>query len=206
MPSPTAMLTPMYPPLSQGIDLCCFLPSPAPTQTLTQENPSVIPTARWRSHCHTEDDNDLPYPPKKLCIATDILQSTLAAGGEPPETGFDPNLPRVANDNDCNYGARRLQIHAAQVAAHSAAINNVLRPREEEEDWEADQMDVEEEGEVHDAGDWEQAVSCPQTQQRGAWCRHPLDNPKISCSDQAVTIIAELAAACCLSSIHDPLQ
>ncbi|KAG1760239.1 hypothetical protein EDD22DRAFT_848644 [Suillus occidentalis] len=34
----------------------------------------------------------------------------------------------------------------------------------------------------------------------------PLDNPRISCSDQATTIIAELAAAHCLSSIHDLLR
>lgn len=32
-PSPTAMLTPMHPPLSQGIDPCCFLPTLASTPT-----------------------------------------------------------------------------------------------------------------------------------------------------------------------------
>ncbi|KAG1834061.1 hypothetical protein DFJ58DRAFT_627946, partial [Suillus subalutaceus] len=40
----------------------------------------------------------------------------------------------------------------------------------------------------------------------GAWRRRPLDDPRISCSDQATAIIAELAAAHCLSSIHDPLR
>ncbi|KAG1832788.1 hypothetical protein EV424DRAFT_1293839, partial [Suillus variegatus] len=40
----------------------------------------------------------------------------------------------------------------------------------------------------------------------GAWRRHLLDDPKISCSDQATTIIAELAAAHCLSSIHNLLR
>ncbi|KAG1837056.1 hypothetical protein DFJ58DRAFT_846661 [Suillus subalutaceus] len=69
-------------------------------------------------------------------------------------------------------------------------MKDVLRPGEEEEEWEADgeevgadQMGAEEVGEVHehDAG----------TQSK---------------PDQATAIIAELAAAHCLSSIHDPLR
>ncbi|KAG2046155.1 hypothetical protein BDR06DRAFT_1014974 [Suillus hirtellus] len=209
-PSPTATLTLMHPPFSQGIDPRCFLPTPVSTPTslhshsvasetsvaadsgMTREKLPVTSTAHWRPRCNAEE-------------------------GSPPGPGFDPNLPCVANANpdDCNRGARRLRIHRARVAARALAMKDVLRPGEEEEEWEADgeevgvdQMGAEEVGEVHehDAGDSEQAVSGPQTQRRGAWRRRPLDDPRISCSDQATTIIAELAAAHCLSSIHDPLR
>ncbi|KAG2050838.1 hypothetical protein BDR06DRAFT_1010953 [Suillus hirtellus] len=192
-PSPTATLTLMHPPFSQGIDPRCFLPTPASTPTslhshsvasetsvatdsgMTQEKLPVTSTARRRPRCNAEVDNDSYYPPKKLRLTTNIHQSTLAAGGEPPGPGFDPNLPCVANANpdDCNRGARRLRIHRARVAARALAMKDVLRPGEEEEEWEADgeevgadQMGVEEVGEVHehDAGDSEQAVSGPQTQ------------------------------------------
>ena len=40
---------------------------------------------------------------------------------------------------------------------------------------------------------------------RGSWQRCPTDDPKISCSDQAITIIAELASAHYRSSIYKPL-
>lgn len=174
MHSPTAMLTPMYPPFSQGIDLHCFLLTPVSTPTslhshsvtsetsvaadsgTTQESPPVIPTACQRSRCDTKDDNDSYYPPKKLCITTDIHQSTLAAGGEPPGPGFDPNLPHVANadGDDCNRGACRLRIRAARVAAHAVAMKDVLHPGEKEEEWEAEEEEVDQmeaEGEVRDA-------------------------------------------------------
>lgn len=141
---------------------------------MTHKNLPVTSTARQRPHCNTEVDNDLCYPPKKLHLTTDIHQSTFAAGGEPPGPGFNSNLPRVANANSNNHncGAHQLQIWAAC----ALAMKDVLHPGEEEEKWEAneeevvvDQMEVEEVREVHDTGDLEQAVSGPQTQQRGAW-------------------------------------
>ncbi|KAG2134042.1 uncharacterized protein EDB93DRAFT_1254651 [Suillus bovinus] len=177
---PTPVSTPAF-------DPCCLLPTPASTPAslhshsvasetsvvadsgMTQENLPVTSTARRRPRCNTEVDNNLYYPPKKLCITTDIHQSTLATGGEPPGPGFDPNLPHVPDN--CNHGASWLKIWAARATAHAVAMKDVLHPGEEEEEWEADekesgvdQMEAEEEGEVHDAGDSEQAISGPQTQ------------------------------------------
>ncbi|KAG1851386.1 hypothetical protein F4604DRAFT_1934070 [Suillus subluteus] len=172
-PRPTATLTLMHPPFSQGIDLCCFLPTPVSTPTslhshsvtsemsvaadsgMTREKLPVTSTAHRRPCCNAKVDNDSYYPPKKLRLTTDIHQSTLAAGGEPPGPGFDPNPPHVANANPDD------------------SMKDVLHPGEEEEEWEADgeevgvdQMEAEEVGEVHehDAGDSEQAISGHQTQ------------------------------------------
>ena len=74
--------------------------------------------------------------------------------------------------------------------------DDLFRP-EEEEDQDQDQ-DLEMEEEESDSGG--------DVDTRGSWQRCPADDPKISCSDQAITIIAELASANCHSLIYKPLR
>ena len=70
---------------------------------------------------------------------------------------------------------------------------------EQEKGWEEQEEDAQ-----SDAGD--QPLGGSADARCGAWRQRPLDDPKISCSDQAAAIIAELASAHCLSSIHNPLR
>jgi hypothetical protein len=65
---------------------------------------------------------------------------------------------------------------------------------------EQEQEEVEQEQEKEEV-EQEQEQEQARAQPTGSWRRRRSDNPKITCSDEAVTIIAELASAHCQSSM-----
>ncbi|KAG2335730.1 hypothetical protein BDR05DRAFT_953861 [Suillus weaverae] len=136
--------------------------------------------------------------------------------GEPPEPFFNP--PRIARPpRKCPRGACRLRIN----------VNAARRPEEHEDDGDVEDDDDEEEdeeveeeakekeamegedgedenGERGEYGEGDEVRDDRDIQpvggaqvQRGSWRRRASDEPRISCSDKAATIIAELASAHC---------
>lgn len=57
-----------------------------------------------------------------------------------------------------------------------------------------------------DVGEVDEAEVDEANARQGSWCHHCPDDPKITCSDEAATIIAELASAHYNSIIHSPLS
>ena len=167
--------------ISTSFDPCDVLPvlerSLTPTSTIHR---------RARRHTEGMDDQGSSYPAKRR------RKHTRKAGmlAQPSEPSHPP--PPPPHNNDCPRGAHHLRVRAG--GAH-VPNNDPFRPGDEDlegEEGSDSEGDVEQEEETVDAT-------------RGSWQRRPTDDPKISCSDQAITIIAELASAHYRSSIYKPL-
>jgi hypothetical protein len=133
--------------------------------------------------------------------------------GDPPEPGLNPGnaIPR----RECPRGARHLHINRNAVRGTPEDENeeqgqgHVVEGEdggygEGGDDEHDEEGEYGEEGEERDDRDVQSGGSAQVSQ--GPWRRRASDEPKITCSDKAATIIAELASAHCLSSIHDPLS
>jgi hypothetical protein len=174
----------------------------------TRETPSMLPALGRRSRSHGEVTHGPSPPAKKRCRLAAFAgadQTGMFAPGDPPDPGFGPDGPHFIND-ECNRGARRLRVRVARAAAlgydpleEGEEEEQEQGQEEQEQGWEEQEEDAQ-----SDAGD--QPLGGSADARRGAWRQRPLDDPKISCSDQAAAIIAELASAHCLSSIHNPLR
>src|ERR1700710_2196203 len=181
----------------------------------TRETPSTLPALGRRSCSHGEATHG-PSPPAKKCCRLAAFagadQTGMFAPGDPPDPGFGPDGPHFIND-ECNRGARRLRVRVTRAAAlgydplEEGEEEEQEEGQEEQEQGREEQEEGQEEQEEDpqsDAGD--QPLGGSADARRGAGRQRPLDDPKISCSDQAAAIIAELASAHCLSSIHNPLR
>jgi hypothetical protein len=193
--------------------------------------PSYTPTNRRR--CRTDDTllDSSPHPARKRHrssshtgigspphIDREGATPKLDFGalpqpeGDPPEPGLNPRnaLPR----RECPRGARRLRING-YAARGIQEDENEEQEREQVmegedgvygeggDDEHGEEGEYGDEGEVRDDGNVQSAGSVQVP--RGSWRRRASDEPNISCSAKATTIIAELASAHCQSSIHDPL-
>jgi len=189
--------------------------------------PSYTPTNRRR--CRTEDtllDHDGPlYPARKRHKSSSYADigcppqpdheretPELDLGplpqpepeGGPRKPGFNPPH-NTRPPRKCLQGACRSRIN----------VDAARRPEEHEDEAEDEDEENQEqlmegeegkyggEDEVRDDRDVQPVGSAQLI--RGSWRRRASDEPKISCSDKASAIIAELASAHCQSSIHDPL-
>jgi hypothetical protein len=168
---------------------------------------------RRRARSHTsESDHDYSslHPTKRVRNSSTNASMHVAVTGElQADPGFDP----PHNPANCSRGARRLRV---RITRNVSALNNndPLFPEEGDgevgeeqgqEEVEQEQEEVEQEQEKEEV-EQEQEQEQARAQPTGSWRRRRSDNPKITCSDEAVTIIAELASAHCQSSIHDPLS
>ncbi|KIK34132.1 hypothetical protein CY34DRAFT_17938 [Suillus luteus UH-Slu-Lm8-n1] len=181
-----------------------FLPAPAsnthsPPHTLdvTTQASSDVPSlvGHRRAQCQVEGPNHLDSTrlTKRTCKSTTGTLTGAGQPGELPDPGFD--LPNFVNaTDDCNRGARLLRLRRQRAAALG---NDPFVP----EEYEAEE---EEEGEGEGECDGEEVAGTHS--RRGLWCRRPSNDPKITCSEDLATIIAELASAHCRSSIHNPLN
>ena len=158
---------------------------PTPERSLT---PTSTIHRRARGHTEGMDDQGSSYPAKRR------RKHTHKAGmlAQPSEPSHPPRSDPPHN-NDCPRGARHLHVRAG--GAH-VPNDDPLRPGD---------RDLEGEEGSDSEGDVEQEEETVDAHTRGSWQRRPTDDPKISCSDQAITIIAELASAHYLSSIYKPL-
>ena len=197
----------------------CSLTSVSVDLATTREAPSMLPALGRRSRSHGEVTHGPSPPAKKRCRLAAFAgadQTGMFAPGDPPDPGFGPDGPHFIND-ECNRGARRLRVRVTRAAAlgydpleegeEEEQEQEQEEGREEQEEGQEEQEEGREEQEedAHsDAGG--QPLGGSADARRGAWRQRPLDDPKISCSDQAAAIIAELASAHCLSSIHNPLR
>jgi hypothetical protein len=136
------------------------------------------------------------------------MHAQVAVAGELSDPGFDP----PHNPANCSRGARRLRV---RVVHHASALNNHDPLFPEEGDDEVEENEDEKMEEVPEEGDDEveedevevvEEEADAQPRAPGSWRRRRSDDPKITCSEEAATIIAELASAHCQSSIHDPLS
>ncbi|KAG1739164.1 uncharacterized protein EDB91DRAFT_1248923 [Suillus paluster] len=202
-------LSDTHSPSCTPIDHCNSIPIPpvmhlpldSSSSTTAGDILSELPAVRHRTQSHTEDSgySDSSHPTKQARLSTTHARN--GPPGESPEPGGNDNRNCGAY-HDCNRGARRLRLRLRRAAAPGQDPLRLDDGEEEEEEEEAaEEMEDEAEMEEGDVGN----VARANTRQ-GSWRHRHYNDPKITCSDEAATIIAELASAHCNSTIHSPLS